>query len=65
MRLSVLRRALAIPQWELAHRLRLNPATFSLLETGRRKPSAQQAKIIAIGLGLKIEDVFPEVGNGK
>jgi len=51
IRLCQVRRELGLSQAALAQRVRMNPATICLIESGRLKPYDAQIRKLAAGLG--------------
>jgi len=55
------RRVKGMRQFDLARKLGCSEQIISHYETGRVKPSPKRAQKIAVILGVKVGDVFPEI----
>ncbi len=61
LRVKELREAKGWNQTVLAYHARVSPSQVSLIETGKRNPTATTLKGIADALGVEVGDLFPKV----
>jgi DNA-binding transcriptional regulator YdaS (Cro superfamily) len=58
-----LRRALRVddrPAWQIAHMVGISPSMLSLVVSGRREASADEAERLSLALGVSVDELFPE-----
>ncbi len=63
LRVRELREERGWNQTVLGYHAGLSPSQISLIETGKRNPSAETLQGIATALGVEVGDLFPKVGT--
>ena len=61
--LRTLRQGRNLPLWGLAVRARTSATTLSAIERWGYKPEANLQERIAMALGVKVADIYPEVSH--